>query len=138
VADDQFIGFNPTAPEGERLAPEVRTEIAYIAPAAITTASVTTPKIKDANVTREKIAPDAIDDTLIADNAVKREHLDTDAVGTAEIEDESVTPAKVAAGIMKFVDTDDEPIDVTGKLMTATAYGALGAVDPNTLYYLSD
>ena len=67
---------------------------------------VTTTKIKDLNVTKDKIALDAIDGTRLADDAVDSEHIAADSidtehyapgsVDTTALGTDSVTGAKIA------------------------------------------
>jgi hypothetical protein len=138
VADGQFIGYDPSKPAGERLAPEVRTEIAYVAPSGLTPQSVVTLNLKDENVTTAKLAPDAVDDTKLADNAVKREHLADAAVGTDEVEDGAITPAKTGTGVVTAVDSSDNPLQWTEKVLSSTEYNLIVTPDPNTTYFIHD
>ena len=103
--------------------------------------AVNTAAIKDLNVTRGKIAADAIDGTKLADNAVDSEHytdgsIDTDHIGnlqvttskladnavttvkitdanvtTAKIADSNVTTAKIAADAVNGTKIADNSID---------------------------
>lgn len=62
----------------------------------IATASVTTDALRDLNVTREKIAADAIDNSKLADNSVAIEQMQDNSVSTAELVNASVTTPKIA------------------------------------------
>lgn len=135
VADEQFVGFNPSAPPGQRLAPEIRTEIAILAPSAVTDLSLTEQKYKDGSVTRVKIAPDSIDDTLIADDAVKREHLAPNAVGTNEVENNSITPPKVGTGVLTIRDHAGAALSVIAEVLTTAEYSGITPT-PNVLYIM--
>ena len=103
--------------------------------------AVDTAALRDLEVTREKIHPDAIDGTKLADNAVDSEHytdgsIDTDHIGnlqvttskladnavttvkitdanvtTAKIADSNVTTAKIAADAVNGTKIADNSID---------------------------
>jgi len=60
--------------------------------------AVTTPKIKDGNVTGDKIANTAVATTKLADLAVTAAKIASKAVSTAKIADKAVTGAKLADG----------------------------------------
>lgn len=133
---DQFIAFDPDADEGERLAPEVRTEVAYIAPSAVLNGSITTAKLADLTVTTAKIDADAVTTVKIVDSSVTNAKLASDAVSTTKIAANSVTPPKVGTGVVTATDSAGATVATTIKYVTAAQYAGL-TPDPNTLYFIS-
>lgn len=134
---DQFIAYDPSAAPGERLAPEVRAEIAFVAPSAVTNNSITTIKIQDLAVTTPKIATGAITLALMAANSVGTVALVNDAVTTVKIANSAITPAKTTTGIVTCVDSADAYVNRKNKDVTAAEYAAIVSPDPNTYYYIS-
>lgn len=134
---DQFIAYDPSALPGERLAPEVRTEIAYVAPSAVTNSSITTIKIADTAVTTPKIADAAVTLAKLATNSVGTVQIVNAAVTTVKIADNAVTPAKTTTGILLSVDSADAYVNRKTKDVTAAEYAAIVSPDPNTYYMIS-
>lgn len=100
---------------------------AALAAGGIASNAVTTVKILDANVTTAKIAPDAIDSTLIADNAVSLEHLDSGIEYSHRV---------FAAGTFTTLGGDaNETISAVGALGTDLAFVQLKAkgITPRTI-----
>lgn len=133
---DLVVGYDPAQPAGQRFAPEVRAEIAEVAPDNIDNGSVTTAKLADDAVTAAKIAPGAVGTVEIANGGVGTANLATDAVTTVKIADGAVTADKAGVGIMKARDSAGNPINLTGVPITAAAYGAI-TPDPNTVYLIT-
>jgi len=137
VADPYFISYNPSEDAGERLPPEVREEIAEVAPSAVEDGSISEAKLKDGAVATAKLADGAVSTAKIATNGVETANIKGGAVTTAKLADESVTPAKCDTGVVTMKDSDGNDIEAHGVRMTETEYSALGAPDPNTFYFLS-
>ncbi len=134
---DLFIAFDPSANAGERLAPEVRTEIAAVAPSAVLNGSITTAKLAADAVTQDKIGPGAVGTTEIASLAVATANLAATAVTAAKLAVDSVTPEKCATGVPTAVDSSDNAAETIFKFVTAAQYAALGTPNPNTVYLIS-
>ncbi|WAB09212.1 hypothetical protein SEA_LITTLEMUNCHKIN_36 [Gordonia phage LittleMunchkin] len=135
---DLFVGYDPAQPAGQRFAPEVRAEIAEVAPDNIDNGSVTTAKLANDAVTGDKIAPGAVNTTEIATGGVGAANLATDAVTTVKLANDSVTAAKAGLGVPTAHDASGNDISVDFVPITAAAYGALTTPDPNTFYFISD
>ncbi|UJE15689.1 hypothetical protein SEA_LIGMA_34 [Gordonia phage Ligma] len=135
---DLIVGYDPAQPAGERFAPEVREEIAEVAPDNIDNGSVTTAKLADDSVTQAKIAPGAVGSTEVATGGVGSANLATDAVTTVKIADDAVTGDKVGNGVTQARDSAGNQITLTAVPLTAAQYGAIGSPDPNVVYLISD
>lgn len=133
---DLFIAFDPEADPGERLAPEVRTEIAYVAPSAVLNGSITTAKLADDAVTQAKIYPGAVASTEIATGGVDSVNLASGAVVTDALGAAAVVPSKCGPGVVTAVDSSDNTLDTLIKVLTAAEYAAISSPDPNTLYFI--
>jgi len=133
---DLFIAYDPEADAGERLAPEVRTEIAVVAPSAVLNGSITTAKLADDAVTQDKIYPGAVGSVEIATGGVSAVNIATDAVSSDKIAAGAVVPASCGTGVPTAVDNADNPTETIFKFVTAAEYGAL-TPDPNTVYLIS-
>lgn len=133
---DLFIAYDPDADPGERLAPEVRTEIAVVAPSAVLNGSITTAKLADDAVTQAKIYPGAVGSTEIATGGVAAVNLATGAVESAALAAGAVVPAACGTGVPTAVDNADNPTETVIKFVTSAEYGSL-TPDPNTLYMIS-
>lgn len=131
-----FGAYDPDMPEGQRLPPEMRAEIARLAPANLTPNSVTQDKIADGAVGRDQLDAKAVDATRLADGAVGQAQLALGAVGSNQLAPGAVTAAKAGAGILKFTDPSGTPIAGTVIVLTSTQYAALTSPDPNTIYLL--
>lgn len=134
---DQFIAFDPEADEGERLAPEVRTEIAFVAPSAVLNGSITTAKLADDAVTQDKVAPGAVGSVEIVTGGVEAANLAAEAVTTGKIAADAVTPAKCGTGVVTAVDSSGNDVETREMYLTAIEYAAINTPDPNTTYYIS-
>jgi len=133
---DLFIAYDPSADPGERLAPEVRTEIAVVAPSAVLNGSITTAKLADDAVTQAKIYPGAVGSTEIATGGVAAVNMATGAVESDALAAGAVVPAACGTGVPTAVDSADNPAETVLKFLTSAEYGAL-TPDPNTLYFIS-
>ena len=134
---DLLVAYDPAQPVGERLAPEVRAEIAELAPSTVDNGSITTAKLADDAVTTAKLAPGAVTSVEIATGGVSAVNLATDAVTTVKLADGAVTGDKVGTGVMKAYDSAGNAISLRGVPITAAAYGAI-TPDPGTVYLISD
>lgn len=132
-----LIGYDPTKPQGQRLAPEVRAEIELLAPSNIPNGGVTTSKIANDAVTQDKIGDGAVGPSQLAANAVTAVALATGAVTTVKLANAAVTSAKVGLGVMKAKDSTGNDIALTGVPVTAAQYAAITSPDPNVLYLIS-
>lgn len=133
---DLFIAYDPEADEGERLAPEVRTEIAYVAPSAVLNGSITTAKLDDDAVTQDKIYPGAVGTVEIATGGVDTINLADGAVTEDKITTGAVTPSICGTGVVTAVDSSDNDTETVMKFVTAAQYAGL-TPDPNTLYIIT-
>lgn len=133
---DLFIAYDPEADAGERLAPEVRTEIAIVAPSAVVNGSITAAKLADDAVTQTKIYPGAVGTVEIATGGVDTVNLAAVSVSADKLATDAVTPEKCATGVPTAVDSTDNAAETILKFLTAAEYGAL-TPDPNTVYFIS-
>ena len=135
---DQIIAYDPDMDPGERFAPEVRTEIAFVAPSSVVNGSITTAKLADDAVTQAKIAPGAVTSAEIATSGVDVVNIAPSAVTETKLADNAVTPAKCGTGVPTAVDDADNPTETIFKFLSAAQYSQLGgSVDPNTVYLIS-
>lgn len=126
--------FDSDQPLGERLAPELREEIAYLAPSTLSDGGVTTPKIKDGAVTTQKIGNGAVTSPKIGSKEVKAVNLDDGAVGTAALGDGAVTDAKAGAGVVTAHDSDGAALTLDFVPISQEDWVLLDQPDPNTFY----
>lgn len=134
---DQFIAYDPSANSGERLAPEVRAEIAVIAPSTVVNGAVTTAKLADDAVTAPKIAAGAVGTTEIGTGAITAVNLASAAVTADKLAAGAVTPAKLGTGVVSSVDSSSSAVSTTIMFLTASQYAAISSPNPNTLYFIS-
>lgn len=137
MAVSRWISYEADSPEGERFAPEVRAEIAAVAPSAVLNNSITTAKLRDQAVTRAKLGPGAVGPDELDSAAVETPNLADSAVTTAKLDDDSVTPAKCATGVVTAVDSAGNPTENMLRYLTSAQYAAIGTPDPNTTYFIS-
>lgn len=131
---DFVFTFDPDAPEGEKLAPEVRAEIAYLAPSTLNDNAVTTPKILDEAVTNPKLAPGAVRSENIEDGEVKTANLNTGAVTSIKIAAGAVTPDKAGQGVVTAEDADGAPVAAYLVPIAADDHAAIVTADPAAVY----
>lgn len=124
-------------PPGERFAPQVREEIAEVAPSTVNDGEITTRKLDERAVTSPKIGLGAVESENIGTKQVKRDNLDDQAVGTDQLDDESVTAAKVGPGVMTVFDSSGNPIQAATLVVTSAEWAAL-TPEPNTFYEVLD
>ena len=134
---DQIIAYDPDQDPGERFAPEVRTEIAFVAPSTVVNGSITAAKLADSAVITGKLAPGAVTTEKIATGGVDVLNLAAGAVTEVKLADNAVTPSKCGTGVPTCVDESDNATEVVFKFLTSAEYGALQAVDPNTVYLIT-
>jgi hypothetical protein len=135
---DLFIAYDPKQPAGQRLAPEVRTEIATVAPSTVNNGAITTAKLAPAAVTTDKLANGAATSAKIATGGVETPNLKDAAVATAKIADAAVTPAKVGPGVVTSRDLSGNAFDIDMLPLTAAQYAAIATPNPNVLYLITD
>lgn len=133
MADGLYIGWEPDNPDGEKLSPEVRAEIARVAPSTLNNGAVTEAKIGTAAVTGSKIADGAVGPSKLAANAVGNGQLANAAVGTTKLAPGAVTPDKAGTGVVVARDANGDPIAATIVPMTSTTYAGT-TPDPDTFY----
>ncbi|SII65168.1 Uncharacterised protein [Mycobacteroides abscessus subsp. abscessus] len=127
-----------SAPRGQRLAPEMREEIAEVAPSTLNDGAVKTAKLAEGAVTEPKLAAGAVTSPKIASKGVKAVNIDDAAVGTAQLAAGAVTAAKAGVGVVTAHDSAGNAIKLDAVPMTSTDYTALTTKEPNVLYLLSD
>lgn len=135
---DLFISYDPAQPVGQRLAPEVRAEIATVAPSTVNNGSITAAKLAPNAVVTDKIADGAVTSAKIADGTIVTGDLADSSVTNAKIANGSVTPSKVAAGVVTAYDASGNPLRLNLVPITSAKYAALATPDPNTLYLITD
>lgn len=134
---EKFVALDLSKDPGERLAPEMRAEIAEVAPSVVVDGSITTDKLADNAVNRVKIADAAIGPDELDVSAVKTTHITNEAVTTGKLAASAVTPDKCDTGVVTCVDSSDNAVETIVKYVTAVEYSALATPDPNTLYFIS-
>lgn len=137
MTDPRYVGYEPDSPEGERLAPEVRAEIARVAPSAVLNNSITTAKLRDAAVTRAKLATGAVGSSEIDTGAVGTTNLASGAVTADKIATDAVTPTKCGTGVVTAVDSSGNSVETVVRFLTSAQFAAIGSPDPNTTYFIS-
>lgn len=133
MADQKIVGYDPSQPAGERLAPEVRAEIAEVAPSTLVNGAVTTAKLRDGAVAAAKLADGAVTSPKIGTGEVKTVNLGDGAVTTAKLGADAVTADKAGTGVVTSRNKDGDPITLTVVPIAAADYAAI-TKDPNTLY----
>lgn len=134
---DQFIAYDPTANAGERLAPEVRAEIAVIAPSSVVDGSVTTAKLADDSVNAAKIIAGQVGTTEIGTGAVNTVNIANLAVNSDKLAASAVVPSKCGVGVVTSVDSSSNSVATAIMYLTAAQYAAIASPNPNTLYFIS-
>jgi hypothetical protein len=134
---DQVVCFDPTQDPGERLAPEVRQEIAEVAPSAVVNGSITTAKLAQDAVTTDKLDDGAVTSPKIAQGGVAAINLGPESVTTAKIADNGVTPEKCGTGVVTAADASNNAVETIISFVTAAEYAALMSPDPNTTYFIA-
>lgn len=129
-----WVGFDPNAPQGEQLPPEVVEEIKRVAPSAVENGAITTNKLRDDAVTSDKLAPGAVDALALALDAVVTLKIKDKAVTTGKIDDAAVTASKAGVGVVTSYDSTGAAISRKEVDLTAAQYAALAVKDPNTYY----
>ncbi|MFA5707948.1 hypothetical protein [Mycolicibacterium sp.] len=125
-------------PAGERLPPQMREEIAEVAPSTLNDGQVTTPKLRDRAVESAKIGLGAVQAENIGGKQVKTGNLDDGAVGAEQIAPEAVQAEHAGTGVMTVYDAGGNPIEARTVVLTASEHAALTDPDPNTFYDVTD
>lgn len=136
MAGELLVGIDLSKPVGQRLPPEMVTEIEDVAPSTVNDGSITAPKIATAAVTAPKLAAGAVTSPAIGAGEVKNANLGTNSVTTAKIQDNAITPSKAGPGVMKVFDAAGNPLAAQTVVMSYAAYGAI-TPDPTTFYFLT-
>jgi hypothetical protein len=128
------VYFDTSAQPGEKLAPEVRAEIAKLVPPGLDDGEVTTSKLVNGAVTAPKIADGSVTSEKIGAGQVVTAHLADRSVGTAQLAAGAVTAAKAGPGVV----TAHNPAGTTAialdvAFMSDDAYAAISH-DSDTLY----
>lgn len=126
--------LDTSKPRGERLSPEMREEIAEVAPSTLNDGEVKTAKLADGAVTESKLAAGAVTSAKIATKNVKTVNLDDSAVGTPQLAAGAVTAAKAGIGVMAVFDSAGNPLAAKTVVITVSGYQQLNPPDPNTFY----
>ena len=113
------------ATPGERFAPEIRQEIAEVAPSTLVNDAVTTPRIRDLAVTTEKLADGAVSSAKIATKGIKAINVDDGAVGTDQLDDAAVTDTKAGLGVATAHDAEGNPVACDFVFLTQSEYAAV-------------
>ena len=137
MADPRWVSLDLDAAEGERLSPQMRAEIATVAPSAVVNNSITTAKLRDAAVTRAKLAAGAVGTSEIDTAGVGTANLASGAVTADKIAADAVTPAKCGTGVVTAVDSSGNAVETVVRFLTSAQYAAIGSPDPNTTYFIS-
>lgn len=137
MADPRWVSLDLDAAEGERLSPQMRAEIATVAPSAVVNNSITTAKLRDAAVTRAKLGGGAVGSGELDSAAVTTAKLADGAVTAAKLADDAVTPAKCGTGVVTAVDSAGNPTENIVRYLTSAQYAAIASPDPNTTYMIS-
>jgi len=132
---DKVVTFDIDAEDGQHFAPEVRKEIAKLAPSSVNDGAITAKKLAAEAVTGEKIAPKAVTGVSIDDGAVDTAQIAAGAVDSGRLAPGAVVPDKVGSGVVTSVSMDGTPVKMAQTVCSNSAYLALTSADPNTLYF---
>lgn len=137
MTEPRWVGLDLDAPPGERLSPEMRAEIAEVAPSAVVNNSITTAKLRDGAVTRAKLAPGSVGPDELDSAAVTSAKLAGSAVTSEKLAADAVTPAKCGTGVVTAVDSAGNACETVIRFLTSAQYAAIASPDPNTTYMIS-
>lgn len=135
-----YVGFDPTKPTGTKFTqPEVRAEIAALAPTSPPDGSIGANKLAAEAVTQDKIQPGAVGPAQIANSGVATGNLANLSVTEPKLADDAVTRAKAGLGVVTARDTSGNATAMEVLIIAATAHALLGVnEDPNTTYLIWD
>lgn len=137
-----LIAYDPSKPVGQRLAPEVRAEMALLASGTVPPSrSVGDDQLDDRSVTDRTIDDDAVDTRSIRDGAVTTDTIAPRSVTGAEVATQSLRGEHIAQGIPTSHDSNANEINLDFMPITSADYAALeaaGTVDPNTAYLIRE
>lgn len=133
---EQVVTLDPEKPPGQQLAPEMRSEISFVAPSTVNDGDITTPKLKNLAVAREKIALGAVGSQQIAAGGVETGNVADGAIVAAKLGPHAVGPDKTGVGVVTAANADGGARELKQVPCTAAEYAALQP-DPNTLYLLT-
>lgn len=137
MAGPYSIFYDPTKDPGERLAPEIREEIAEVAPSTVTDGSITNDKLAEHTIESSKFAAKAVDEPALDDDSVSARTIVALAVGTSALAAGAVTPPKCGTGVVTAVDSAGADLETIEMYCTALEYAAIVSKDPNTTYNVS-
>lgn len=132
---DLLVAYDPTRPVGQRLAPEVATEIALLAPIEVSDGSITELKLADQCITSDKMGVGSVGYTALSDEAVLTSKLQALAVTKAKIALRAIGPAQVDDGVPTAYDHLGNPLAVKMVVISTANYGLI-TPDPDTLYFI--
>lgn len=135
MAGPYSVPFDPTQSPGQKLPPDVRAEIAEVAPSTVNDGSIDEDKLAEDAVITGKLADQAVTTEKIADGAVGSLQIANGGINTVDLADDSVTGAKAGLGTVTSMDKDGNYIETKEVYLTAAEYAALSVKDPNTTYY---
>lgn len=139
-----LIAYDPNKPEGQRLAAEVRAEVALLSTdGVIPNRSVGDDQLDDRSVTDRSLGDRAVDTRSIRDGAVGTDQLATRGVtgavlATNAIRGEHIEPG---GGVPTAHDGNGNPIDLNFLPITSADYAALigaGTTIPTTVYLIRE
>lgn len=133
---DILVAYDPEQPAGERLAPEVISEIQLVAPNDVQDGAITTSKLAVGAVEEDNIADGAVGTAQIANGGVAAANLATAAVTAGKIQAEAVGFAAAGPGVATAQDSSNNNIALRFVPITAALYAALTPPDPNTIYLI--
>lgn len=131
-------GYNPAAPVGERLAPEIRTEIALLVPTILPANSVGGEQLQEGAVGSEHIGEGAVTEGAYGAGSIHETSIAYQAVTSELIAPGSIHIEHVEAGVATTVDTNEQAVELRFTPLTATEYAAIPSPDPNTIYLVRE
>lgn len=134
------VGFDASKPKGSKFTqPEVRAEIAGLAPTSPPDGSIGSNKLAPDAVTKEKMAPSSVGGAEIEPSGVGTSNIAPKAVTQDKLGDKSVGRVQAGPGVMTVRDVNGNPVTMEALVISATAHALLGAnEDPNSLYLIYD
>lgn len=134
---DLLVAYDPTAPVGSRLAPEIIAEIQAVAPSTVNDDSITEPKLANNAVSSRTLEDGAVETAALADDAVSGAKIGSKQVAAANIADDTIGPEQTGNGIPTVTDSSGNPVAANLEEISSAAYTALTTPDPNTWYFIT-
>lgn len=134
------VGFDASKPKGSKFTqPEVRAEIAGLAPTSPPDGSIGANKLAPDAVTKEKMAPASVGGAEIEAGGVGTSNLGAKVVTGDKIADKGVGRPQAGPGVMTVRDTNGNAVTMEAVVISATLHAQLGVnEDPNSLYLIWD